>query len=1395
MSVPVDQLPLATTVNQTDVTILDNGTTTQIVTIEALSAAINGNQEVPAANITGVVTASQGGTGVNSLTGIVQGNGTLPMSAAPTTGTGEVVLADGPALVTPYIGDATGDSLTLGGVASNGSGSITASTGLYVGASPAVTSITSPLSTLSLTAGAAVTADLSTPILNSINNVLPGTYLFAGLPDANQNPNTIAITSDQGAFCSTGGVWQQLYNQQLSGVAITTSTPLPQVATGGTSSTTLTAMGGVSPYTWLKVYSIGANSVSVSSTGTLSIGTTNAETTVAIVQCTDSTGTSVQKTITQPVISSVNPAATPVISPATGTYTGTQTVTITCSSSGANIYYTTNGTTPVVGGTAYTGPIAVSATTTVKAIAAGGGFTASPLATSTITITSSNTYVNPMGINFGSTNLSEENFPIFKNLVRCAQLGSGATVNSAGWPNSTSFNVVLWQGHNVPVWLSNATSTSPFKCGFIGTGSETITGTSCTIANIVHGTGGAYTTFDLYGVSPYVAPGSTNIAVTINISNASTSGTTNIFAYLPNYPAETIDTIAAGGVGIGGCFTNEAVTHYSQYACIKSELWSNAWQNTTQGVGSTGAHPNIRTTSNFQFLPNSGKPLPLTFPYLFAYGASFTGSVSGTTLTVTAVASGSIAVGAYIEGSGITTSTYYITANGTGFGGVGTYTLNSSPGTIASQTITTDPSTKTTLASAFTGITGKYGASPLSGGSTPRSGPNAMQVLNLTNGSTAVTFETGNLITGCNIVAVPINSQNNGMGSQFTGSVSGTTLTVTAVSFGTISVGTFLSTSGSVPSPISPNLYYITSLGTGTGGTGTYNLNTTPGTVSSETINGSVYALQYATEGYPFQWFLQFCIACNTSIYWNLPTMEDGTNYSAGTYCLDIVQQYATAKAANPTWKGSLYLSIGNELWNLGQTLAPSLIAWQLTPLTNYGAQQSSVGQANYMAYRYYEMANLINGSTAANYFTNGNALNGLIGVVAEQQDTTNGLYYQNQMLTFLTGSGGTPPALNVPVGNVKNYIQYLSQAPYLLPTFPIEPTLTLNSSSLPAAGATSANLSSKWYPYNCIGDSGPWTVTFSTGDVRTVTFPSSLSASNTLLTWTGGLSGNVTSATINVAVPTETQMLNALNNQAQIQCFISAMEQYAILAFHYGLQLSCYEAANELGGLNTSQNNPAIGTLLTDTSATPYNIKQIMTTYYQNVFNSGCTLNLHFQSGITFESPSSNFTSPGYFLSNTYLTTGNPITSANSPTLAAMQTFMAGFTPTRNYINARPTTISGANYADNYSGVLPTVIIGKDFPPYGNACWPYLINVATAGNYTVTLNTTGTATSSTWFEYGNAANGFTLLNNGSNPIAIPSGTASTVLGTIPLVKGTNYILLGNTGVKPNTTFVSLTFS
>jgi hypothetical protein len=149
--------------------------------------------------------------------------------------------------------------------------------------------------------------------------------------------------------------------------------------------------------------------------------------------------------------------------------------------------------------------------------------------------------------------------------------------------------------------------------------------------------------------------------------------------------------------------------------------------------------------------------------------AIFTGSISTTTLTVTSVQSGTIAVGQAIFGQGVAQNSV-ITALGTGSGGVGTYTVSDSQ-TVAS--------------------------------------------------------------TAINSVASP---------AIVTGAISGTTLTVSAVTSGTLKIGQTIEGSGVTDGTI------IKAFGTGSGGAGTYTVSASQ-TVSSTTIYALNWTVLPSTDG------------------------------------------------------------------------------------------------------------------------------------------------------------------------------------------------------------------------------------------------------------------------------------------------------------------------------------------------------------------------------------------------------------------------------------------------------------------------------------------------------------------------------------------------------------------
>ena len=103
-------------------------------------------------------------------------------------------------------------------------------------------------------------------------------------------------------------------------------------------------------------------------------------------------------------ISSTPTAATPTFSPAPGDYTSTTNVTLSDSTSGATIHCTTDGSTPTAG-SPVCNSVAISSTTTLKAIATASGYNPSAIASGLYTIDPGATGIN-YGAGFTATGLT-----------------------------------------------------------------------------------------------------------------------------------------------------------------------------------------------------------------------------------------------------------------------------------------------------------------------------------------------------------------------------------------------------------------------------------------------------------------------------------------------------------------------------------------------------------------------------------------------------------------------------------------------------------------------------------------------------------------------------------------------------------------------------------------------------------------------------------------------------------------------------------------------------------------------------------------------------------------------------------------------------------------------------
>jgi hypothetical protein len=171
----------------------------------------------------------------------------------------------------------------------------------------------------------------------------------------------------------------------LGGTAPSTATPtfLPGAGTyTGPQSVTISE---ATPSATVYYTTDGTTPTTASTTYTGPIAVNSSETLKAIAVASGLTNSAVGSA-TYTIQQSGGTTATPTFAPAAGTYTGTQSVTISDTTSGATIYYTTNGTTPTTASTPYTGPVSVGASETLEAIAVASGQTASAVATAAYTI-------------------------------------------------------------------------------------------------------------------------------------------------------------------------------------------------------------------------------------------------------------------------------------------------------------------------------------------------------------------------------------------------------------------------------------------------------------------------------------------------------------------------------------------------------------------------------------------------------------------------------------------------------------------------------------------------------------------------------------------------------------------------------------------------------------------------------------------------------------------------------------------------------------------------------------------------------------------------------------------------------------------------------------------------
>jgi hypothetical protein len=227
--------------------------------------------------------------------------------------------------------------------------------------------------------------------------------------------------------------------------------------------------------------------------------------------------------------------------------------------------------------------------------------------------------------------------------------------------------------------------------------------------------------------------------------------------------------------------------------------------------------------------------------------AAFTGSISGTTLTVTLMKSGTITTGQSLFGLGLTAGTI-ITGLGTGTGGIGTYTINTS------HTLTSRDMNSAAVAATMTGsISGTtLTVTAITGTLFPGQ---TIQGVGVTPGTIITSLGSGTVIAAPTITTAGTNYAVNDTVTVL-GGIYGTTpatYTVSTIGAGGAVTGLTQTNAGSYTStPANPastsssgngtGLTLTLTFGTGAGSTGTYIVSASQ-TVASSTL----YALNFST--------------------------------------------------------------------------------------------------------------------------------------------------------------------------------------------------------------------------------------------------------------------------------------------------------------------------------------------------------------------------------------------------------------------------------------------------------------------------------------------------------------------------------------------------------------------
>ncbi|HTS38123.1 MAG TPA: chitobiase/beta-hexosaminidase C-terminal domain-containing protein [Candidatus Solibacter sp.] len=245
--------------------------------------------------------------------------------------------------------------------------------------------------------------------------------------------------------------------------------------------------------------------------------------------------------------------ATPTFTPAAGSYTGSQAVTLKTTTSGATIYYTTNGTTPTTASAAYSAPVVVSATATIKALAVAMGDSDSAVASAAYTISGGSATATPT---FSPTP------------------GGYTTSQKVTISDSTSGAAIYYTTNGTTPTTASSRYTAPITVS----ATETVSAIAIANGSTSSAVGSGLYTILLQAATPTFspAPGSYDGAQTVTISDT-TSGATILYSINGSTPlvysspitVSVSETVTAIAVATGKSESAYASGSYVITTCVQ----------------------------------------------------------------------------------------------------------------------------------------------------------------------------------------------------------------------------------------------------------------------------------------------------------------------------------------------------------------------------------------------------------------------------------------------------------------------------------------------------------------------------------------------------------------------------------------------------------------------------------------------------------------------------------------------------------------------------------------------------------------------------------------------------------------------------------------------------------